>query len=166
MYHTVEEFLTDWGYESSSTRKVLDALTDASLAQTVGPGGRSIGTLAWHLSTALSEMMERTGLTIGGPAHDAPQPADAASIAAAYAAASDSLVAQLREKWTDATLATEFDMYGERWTGATTLTVLQRHEAHHRAQMTVLMRQAGLRVPGIYGPAREEWEQMGMPAQS
>ena len=28
--------------------------------------------------------------------------------------------------------------------------------------MTVLMRQAGLRVPGIYGPAREDWSGMGM----
>ena len=36
-------------------------------------------------------------------------------------------------------------------------------EAHHRGQMTVLMRQAGLTVPGIYGPAQEEWAAMGMP---
>jgi hypothetical protein len=28
----------------------------------------------------------------------------------------------------------------------------------------VLMRQAGLSVPGVYGPAREEWAAMGMPA--
>jgi len=26
----------------------------------------------------------------------------------------------------------------------------------------VLMRQAGLRVPGVYGPAKEEWESYGM----
>jgi len=25
------------------------------------------------------------------------------------------------------------------------------------------MRQAGLKVPGIYGPAREEWAQYGLP---
>jgi uncharacterized damage-inducible protein DinB len=31
--------------------------------------------------------------------------------------------------------------------------------------MTVLMRQAGLRVPGVYGPAEEEWGEMGMAAQ-
>jgi len=37
------------------------------------------------------------------------------------------------------------------------------HQTHHRAQMTVLMRQAGLKVPGVYGPSREEWSQMGMP---
>jgi uncharacterized damage-inducible protein DinB len=29
--------------------------------------------------------------------------------------------------------------------------------------MTVLMRQAGLVVPGVYGPAREEWAAMNMP---
>jgi uncharacterized damage-inducible protein DinB len=30
--------------------------------------------------------------------------------------------------------------------------------------MTVLMRQAGLRVPGVYGPSQEEWSQFGMEA--
>jgi uncharacterized damage-inducible protein DinB len=30
--------------------------------------------------------------------------------------------------------------------------------------MTVLMRQAGLKVPGIYGPSYEEWLQFGMKA--
>jgi uncharacterized damage-inducible protein DinB len=30
--------------------------------------------------------------------------------------------------------------------------------------MTVLMRQAGLAVPGVYGPAREEWAAYGMAA--
>jgi hypothetical protein len=29
--------------------------------------------------------------------------------------------------------------------------------------MTVLMRQAGLKVPGIYGPAKEEWSIYGAP---
>jgi uncharacterized damage-inducible protein DinB len=28
--------------------------------------------------------------------------------------------------------------------------------------MTVLMRQAGLPVPGLYGPSKEEWAAMGM----
>jgi uncharacterized damage-inducible protein DinB len=41
-----------------------------------------------------------------------------------------------------------------------------KHIVHHRGQMTVLMRQAGVQVPGIYGPAREEWSQMGMEAPS
>ncbi|MHB8840055.1 MAG: DinB family protein, partial [Gemmatimonadaceae bacterium] len=36
------------------------------------------------------------------------------------------------------------------------LTVLMNHQWHHRGQMTVLMRQAGLSVPGVCGPSREE----------
>lgn len=43
-------------------------------------------------------------------------------------------------------------MYGEIWARGLTLFYLITHQAHHRGQMTVLMRQAGLPVPGIYGP--------------
>ena len=56
-------------------------------------------------------------------------------------------------------------MYGEKWTRAFTLGALIGHQCHHRGQVTVLMRQAGLKVPGIYGPAQEEWAVYGMPAQ-
>jgi uncharacterized damage-inducible protein DinB len=45
------------------------------------------------------------------------------------------------------------------------LQALISHEIHHRGQMAVPRRQAGLQVPGIYGPAREEWEAYGMPTQ-
>jgi len=52
-------------------------------------------------------------------------------------------------------------MYGEMWTIETVLKVLFTHQIHHRGQMTVLMRQAGLKVPGLYGPAKEEWAEFG-----
>jgi uncharacterized damage-inducible protein DinB len=55
-------------------------------------------------------------------------------------------------------------MYGQTWARGETLQVLVVHQAHHRGQMTVLMRQAGLAVPGVYGPAREEWVGYGMSA--
>jgi uncharacterized damage-inducible protein DinB len=29
------------------------------------------------------------------------------------------------------------------------------HQTHHRGQMTVLLRQAGLPVPGVMGPTKE-----------
>jgi len=53
-------------------------------------------------------------------------------------------------------------MYGEVWKNGATLFILVTHQAHHRGQMTVLMRQAGLKVIGVYGPAKEEWLQMNM----
>jgi uncharacterized damage-inducible protein DinB len=30
------------------------------------------------------------------------------------------------------------------------------HQTHHRGQMTVLLRQAGLTVPGVMGPTKEQ----------
>jgi len=35
------------------------------------------------------------------------------------------------------------------------LRVLIDHQTHHRGQMTVLLRQAGLPVPGVMGPTKE-----------
>ncbi len=165
MYHTINEFLKDWKYEADSTLRMFNALTDASLAQRVSPEGRDIRTLAWHIVTSLPEMTKRVGLGIEGVGEHDAAPESAAAIAQVYETAAGSLREQLMQTWTDETLAAEHDMYGEMWSNAQTLSVLLVHQIHHRAQLTVLMRQAGLRVPGIYGPAREEWEAMGMPAQ-
>jgi uncharacterized damage-inducible protein DinB len=98
------------------------------------------------------------------PAPDAPVPASAAAIVAAYDAASKAVAEEIGSAWTDATLEIEDDMYGQRWPRGQTLQALVLHQAHHRGQMTVLMRQAGLAVPGVYGPAREEWATHGMSA--
>jgi uncharacterized damage-inducible protein DinB len=38
------------------------------------------------------------------------------------------------------------------------------HQAHHRAEMLVLMRQAGLPILWVYGPTREQWSEFGMSA--
>ena len=46
-----------------------------------------------------------------------------------------------------------------------TLSALAGHQAHHRAQMMVLMRILGLPMPGVYAPAREDWAKFGMAAQ-
>jgi uncharacterized damage-inducible protein DinB len=57
-------------------------------------------------------------------------------------------------------------MYGETWKKGFTLYCMVSHQTHHRGQITVLMRQAGLKVHGVYGPAKEEWAEMGMPAMA
>ncbi|MBL0170612.1 MAG: DinB family protein [Gemmatimonadaceae bacterium] len=162
MYSSPSEFARDWHFESQGTQKVLDRLTDASLAQEVYPGGRSIGRLAWHIAQTIPEMMSRTGLRISGVGEHEPVPSSAAAIAKGYHAASASLLEQIAAHWTNATLTESDDMYGEQWTRAETLSALLRHQTHHRGQLTVLMRQAGLTVPGIYGPTKEDWAQMGM----
>jgi uncharacterized damage-inducible protein DinB len=166
MFRQIADFEKSWQADSESMLKVLRTLTDASLGQAVVPGGRTLGRLAWHLTCTLGEMPGRVGLTVDSPRYEAEPPASAAAIAAAYEKASRSLLEQLRSQgWSDATLEIEDDMYGQRWKRGFTLTALLEHQVHHRGQMTVLMRQAGLRVPGIYGPAREDWASMGMKAE-
>ncbi|WP_396224855.1 DinB family protein [Gemmatimonas sp.] len=162
MFTTLDTFLQTWSYESASTQKLMDALTDASLSQPVHEGGRTLGRLAWHVAQTLPEMMGKTGLHVAGLGEHDPAPASASAIAQAYREASASLMEQLQAHWTDATLLEQDDMYGDQWTRGVTLSILVNHQSHHRGQMTVLMRQAGLPVAGMYGPSKDEWAQMGM----
>lgn len=162
MYRTIADFTKSWGNESTATQKILAALTDASLAQSVTSEHRTIGRLAWHLTGTPKEMMERTGLHVEGPADGAPVPASAKAIADEYDRTSAALLAAITKQWTDASLAEVDEMYGEKWARGETLMVLVVHQAHHRGQVTVLMRQAGLKVPGPVGPSKEDWSQWQM----
>lgn len=45
------------------------------------------------------------------------------------------------------------------------MAALLWHQTHHRGQKRVLMRQAGLRGPGVYGPAQEERAAIGKAPQ-
>jgi uncharacterized damage-inducible protein DinB len=165
MYRTIGDFTLDWRYESGATLKILHTLTDESLGQKVTPDGRSLGFLAWHLVLTLSEMGSKMGLQITGPAEDSEQPVSSSEIAAAYDISSKSVAEVVRTTWSDASLDEKIQLYGDTWKRGVALASLVKHQTHHRAQMTVLMRQAGLPVPGVYGPSREEWIKMGMPPQ-
>ena len=164
MFRKVDDFLAVWKYETEATLKVLRALTETSLAQSVVPGGRTLGFLAWHCVVTLPEMMRHAQLPVTGPDHDAPQPA-LIELIREYEDCSRAIAEALPKHWTDPMLLERIPMYGEQWTRGAVLFSLVVHQAHHRAQMTVLMRQAGLRVPGVYGPAREEWAAMNLPPQ-
>jgi uncharacterized damage-inducible protein DinB len=163
MLRRIEDFQKDWHYEAEATEKILRALTDGSLGQKVTPDGRSLGFIGWHLVQTLGEMMGLTGLKIDGPDPERQCPTSAAEIADEYARAARSVGDEVAANWSDETLLQEDNMYGETWARGLTLFYLIAHQAHHRGQMTVLMRQAGLKVPGVYGPAREEWAAMGAP---
>ncbi len=164
MFRKIEDFQKAWAYETEMTGKALLNFTDASLRQKVTEDGRELGFLGWHLTVTLGEMLELVGLTIDAPAVDSECPANASAIAAAYEKGGKSVADEIGKHWTDETLLQKDEMYGEIWSRGMTLFYLIAHQAHHRGQMTVLMRQAGLAVPGIYGPAKEEWAAFGAPA--
>jgi len=166
MYHSLDEFQRDFEHHSVETLRVLEHLSDASLSTKVDPQGRDLGFIAWHIVQTYPEMLAQAGIKgLAGPAHGAPVPTQAAQIAKAYSVVRASLMSTLRSAWTDAMLPESIPMYGQSWPRHMVLSGLLYHEVHHRGQLTVLMRQAGLKVPGVFGPAREEWGTYGLPAQ-
>ncbi len=164
MFTTIDDFLKSWKRESDATLRVFRNLTDASLAQRVDPEGRTLGFLAWHIATSIPEMFGQAGVPFAVKA-DGAAPSSAAELVESYEKCARGVAEAVPAAWTDGQLRDEIPMYGMTWTKGGVLVSLIVHQAHHRGQMTVLMRQAGLRVPGVYGPAREEWAAMGIPAQ-
>lgn len=162
MFKTVDEFVEEWTLESKGTLRMLQALTDASLTQPVWEEGRNLGRLAWHIAFSPYEMLTRTGLRLTEPGREEEVPASSADIAAAYERSASSIADAVREQWRDGDLATRHDMYGEPWSNSLTLRILIQHEVHHRGQLSVLMRQAGLRPVDLYGPVLEDWAGFGM----
>lgn len=162
MFSSISSFIQVWENEAQATQRILDACTDESLQQRVTAEDRTLGRIAWHIVTTVHEMMSRTGLEFEAADEHQPMPSSARDIAEAWRKTSASFVEAIQSQWSDATLQEVREMYGEQWPNGLTLYLLILHMVHHRGQMTVLMRQAGLRVPGVYGPAREEWSQMGM----
>ena len=161
MFSFIKDFESCFLSERVATQKIFAALTDATLEQQVGEGFRSLKRLGWHIVQTYPEMMKLAGLTGFSMPADAPLPDNAAAIIRGYDTVSRELLEQIKSSWSDATLHESRDFYGEQWKLGAALMSLVTHEIHHRAQMTVLMRQAGLKVPGIYGPSKDEWAAFG-----
>jgi len=166
MFRTLSDFIDCWSKEAESTLKVLEAIPDGAMNQAVNAEHRDLKRMAWHLVETLIEMPGRVGLKVEGAeliqsGHMVDPPTSMFAIREAYARASRSFLDAVA-LWSDSDLEREDDMYGETWKRGVTFWVLITHQVHHRGQMTVLMRQAGLAVPGIYGPAKEGWAAYGM----
>ncbi|WP_338779441.1 DinB family protein [Metabacillus sp. FJAT-52054] len=160
MFTSRQEFIEEWKQESQATEKILQTLTDESLSQEIAPGYNYLGGLGWHITVALHTMLAQTGLNFQHPPHVETIPESASEIASDYRNTSDSMLKAIQEQWTDETLNETREFFGNEVPVHAVLRTLIQHQAHHRGQMTVLMRQAGLNVPGVYGPSKEEWANM------
>jgi uncharacterized damage-inducible protein DinB len=153
MIRTINDFLDRWRDEKTATLKVFSCLTNESLQQAI-PGGRTLGRLANHIVETLTELPAEAGLPLQakyityGTVNE---------LVAAYELDADLVAESVSVNWNDGMLEDDMPMYGQSWKNGITLWALIAHQAHHRGQMTVLMRFAGLKVPGVYGPSKEEW---------
>jgi uncharacterized damage-inducible protein DinB len=164
MFRRISDFLKSYENLTTNTVKLLGALTDENLDQAVANGHRTIGQIAWHIVVSVPEMMNQTGLGLSAVNDHAMPPSSADAIRDGYAAVTRELVAAIQTKWTDESLTMTDDMYGEQWPRGVSLSAVLLHEAHHRGQLTVLLRQAGAEVPGVFGPSKNEWARFGMEA--
>lgn len=164
IFQTIDGFLQMWKYEAMQTQKVLDQLTDESLQQETAPGHWTLGRTAWHVTTAIKVIGSQSGLTFDGPDKDFPVPDSAQYIAEQYKKMTEAYQETVKTQWTDEKLQEVHNIFGRDMSNGALLMFVIHHQIHHRGQMTILMRQAGLSVPGIYGPSKEEWAKMGMEA--
>jgi uncharacterized damage-inducible protein DinB len=161
MFNKVADFATEWDREARMTEAVMKALTDESLTQAIAVERRTLGQLAWHLVRSI-HFMTTLGLDFDGPEGGELAPESAASIANEYLRISDSLQQAVKTQWSDEKLHETEEIMGEAWSNGGSLRFTVMHQAHHRGQMTVLMKQAGLRIPELYGPTYETWIDKGM----
>ena len=164
MYYRIADFIADWERESQNTVKIFSFIKEGSQKRKVHENVRSLERLAWHITQTITEMGSRAGLFDKDFLEEESVPETMQGITDAYQRWSRELITVIESRWSDASLDEELNMYGEYWKKGTLLSVLISHEAHHRSQMTVIMRLLGLPVPGIYGPSKEEWAGMGLPA--
>ncbi|MFD0673216.1 DinB family protein [Cohnella sp. GCM10027633] len=160
MYASIASFIEDYAHESAGTQKLLDRLTDESLKQPITDGYRTLGHIAWHIAGSV-DIVAHAGVKYEHSKDDN-KPPSAKEIADAYRRSSQALLEAVKTQWTDADLGTVQTIFGQQWSNGKTLGQLVKHEVHHRGQLTILMRQAGLSVSGVYGPAKEEWAYAGM----
>ncbi len=162
MLTSIEVFLLEWQSEFEITKKLFEEITNASLTQKIAPHHFTLSQLAWHITVSVHEILTAKQLEFESPGEESECPQQATIILDAYKKVNSDMIHAMRSQWKDKNLDDVMNVYGLDWSNHQTLRMLINHQIHHRGQLTVLMRQAGLFVPGTYGPSREQWAQMGM----
>lgn len=156
MYLDTKEFVDEWTTESNTSLRVMKVITDSSLDQKIHQEGRNLAHLAWHMTMMIGGTSSIVGLEVAAPPRGTEMPNSAVALVEAYEKAARSLCEQAIGKLPDSTLSVEVPFFGRSMPIGRVLHRLVLHQCHHRGQMTVLIRQAGLVHPGVYGPTREE----------
>lgn len=162
MYVTISDFIKEWNRESLLTQKVLDGLTDESLKQKVYPEGRTLGRLVWHITTNIPEYLAHFGINADKVENAETVPTSAKEISETFKKVSAQAAQAIEQQWTDESLSQVQNAFGREETNASILIMLIKHIVHHRGQATILIRQAGLKPFGVYGPPKEDWIHLGV----
>ena len=159
MYRTIDDFKSAWALEREATLQCFRSLTDESLKYHSTLFPRGLGRVAYHIAEAPSSLLADAGVTVAGPefGHEA---SSTKHLITEYERASQALVDTVT-KWNDDELADHVIFFGRDMRKGMLLNVLVNHQAHHRGQLTVLMREAGISIPSFFGPTIEAWMSLG-----
>ena len=165
MYLKISDFVNEWNEEAESTLKIFTQIPDSVKSVKDNENVRSLERLAWHITQTVTELPKSCGIMKDDALENRDIPSGFSEIIDLYKEHSRKLSEAIEQKWNDEDLIKKMKVYGEEWEGRKILSILVKHQIHHRAQMTILMRLLDVKVPGLYGPAKEEWSQYGMEAQ-
>ena len=159
----IERFREVLDREGGKTLQVIQSIPPAQYDFKVDPKGRSIGQLAWHFS----EIEACISFDIEGGCdfsyeHEVPnmkRPTEVAALASGYKRVHEETMERLKKVGNE-------DLDREvRFADGRPMTLrdvlwneILHHLIHHRAQLVLMIRQAGGNPPGLYGPNREEMQ--------
>lgn len=163
MFRTVNDFLQTWQAETENTKRLLGTLTDESLGYTAQHFPRSVGRVSQHLAESIPFFMNMIGVT-SESLDSGRTPTSSNALRDEYERFANAAKAQA-EKLTDAQLLEPIPFFGSEAPRGQALSVMVAHQTHHRGELVVLAREAGLPSVSVYGPTREDWVKMGREPQ-
>jgi uncharacterized damage-inducible protein DinB len=147
--------LADHEHERATTKRVIAAVPAGQEHYT--PGGKSMKSLdlAWHIAS--SEWFFLDGVCKGqfspGESKRPETIRNAQDVLVWYDANVPPLMARAKGLSPNQ-LSQVIDFFGMMQLPAVVfLTLMVKHSAHHRGQLSVYLRPMGAKVPGIYGPS-------------
>ncbi|MGI4759031.1 MAG: DinB family protein [Janthinobacterium lividum] len=159
-----EILLIDFDAEAVSTRRVLERVPADKAGWQPHDKSFTLGALASHVATLASfgNMILTTGsLDLGAtkfPTHQFTTAEEAVAAASGFAAEIRTNLAAMSDEDLQATWTLQFGEH-KIFSGPRMLAykmMFFNHLIHHRAQITVYLRQLDVAVPGIYGPSADE----------
>jgi uncharacterized damage-inducible protein DinB len=160
MFRTVNDFLQSWQTEAENTQRLFGTLTDESLDYGNASFPRGVARLSQHIAESIPAMMGMIGSPIDEQIPFGIVPTSSDNVRTDYNRAT-AAVTSLISKWDDASLTEDVPFFGRKMPRGLAISVMIGHQTHHRGQLVVLMREAGLPSVAVYGPTREDWVKMG-----
>jgi len=155
MYRKIDDFIKDWKVNCAGTIAIMESITEDKKHVSIVEGHNSLEFLSWHLTNAPSFFFGLIGQPLNVQLNPSTPPQTIKDIINEYKKVSDEVVKNVKNL-KDESLEKEVDMLGKPTPIGEILRSLVDHQTHHRAQMQVLLRQAGLPVPGVMGPTKEQ----------